>query len=141
MLKLVLDTNVLISALLRRHSPPALIVSLILQGDCKLCLSHDIFTEYKDVLARDKFKQLNRANIERLLSVLKYHALWVEPHTLADNLVKDAADKMFLECALAAEADFIITGNKKHFPSGCFKGSKIVDPRGFLNRLAEYNFL
>jgi putative PIN family toxin of toxin-antitoxin system len=140
MIKLVLDTNVLVSALLKPHSPPALVVSLVLQGTCKLCLSDAIFTEYQGVLARDKFKQLKPANVNHLLSLLKQHALWVEPSALANNLVNDEADKMFLECAQAAAADFIITGNKKHFPADSFRGTKIVNPREFLNQLTEYNF-
>ena len=60
MLKLVIDTNVVISALLKPESNLALIISLILRGDCKLCPTEEIFAEYEGVLGRDKFKNLDK---------------------------------------------------------------------------------
>ncbi len=135
MLILVLDTNVVVSALLKPESLPALILSLILQNNCRLCLSKEIYTEYKEVLARDKFKDLDQAGVSKLLATLRKHSLWVEPKPAKDNPVKDAADKMFIECALSAKAAFIVTGNKKHFPGEKVKGTKIVTPREFIDQL------
>lgn len=102
MLKLVIDTNLVISALLRPQSKPALIIPLILRGDCRLCLSEDIFTEYEEVLARKKFSLLDRARVRELLSTLKKRALWVVPKISVDGVALDPADNAFLECALAA---------------------------------------
>jgi predicted nucleic acid-binding protein len=50
----------------------------------------------------------------------------------------DESDKRILECAVRAEADFVITGNKRHFPFEEFKGSKIVTPREFINSISEF---
>ncbi len=59
MLRVVLDTNVLVSALLKPDSLPELVVSLILGKRVRLCLSHPIFTEYQEVLGRKKFQKLD----------------------------------------------------------------------------------
>lgn len=133
MLKLVIDTNLVISALLRPQSNPALIISLILRGDCRLCLSEDIFTEYEEVLARKKFNFLDRARVRELLSTLKKRALWVVPEISVDGVALDPADNAFLECALAAKADFLITGNIKHFPIKKFHHIRIATPAEFMN--------
>ena len=132
MLKVVVDTNVIVSALLRPQSNPALTISLILNGDCRLCLSDEIFTEYEEVLAREKFKRLDRPRVKELLFTLKRRALWVTPKVSIDNVAKDPADKVFLECALEAEADFLITGNIHHFPVKNFHNTLIVTPSEFM---------
>jgi len=137
MLKLVIDTNVIISALLKPQSNPALVASLILQGNCPLCLSDEILVEYEEVLALDKFKRLDQASVKEFLSTLKRRALWVVPKVSIDKVAKDPADNAFLECALEAKADFIITGNKKHFPFEEFKGSRIVSPREFISEIGK----
>ena len=79
MLKVVLDTNIVISALFKSQSNPALIVSLALQGRVLFCLSEDVFTEYGEVLARERFKALNSRQVKRLLAELKNKALFVVP--------------------------------------------------------------
>lgn len=109
MLKVVVDTNVIVSALLRPQSNPTLTISLIPNGDCRLCLSDEIFAEYEEVFAREKFKRLEKPRVKELLFALKRRVLWVTPKVSIDNVAKDPADKVFLECALEAEADFLIT--------------------------------
>ncbi len=79
MLKVVIDTNVLISALLKPDSVPELILSLILDEEPVLCLSEQIFTEYEEVLRREKFKKLNEKKVRQLLSRLSSQAQWVSP--------------------------------------------------------------
>ncbi len=141
MIKLVLDTNVIISALIKSQSIPALILSLVLQGDCHLCLSNEILGEYTGVLKRNKFKRLDKASVGKLLSVLKKNALWVIPNCSMDDLVSDLSDKIFLECAVAAKADFIITGNKKHFSVEKVNHCKILSPREFITNFPKINKL
>ena len=68
MLKVVIDTNVLVSALLKPDSVPDLILSLVLEGEIILCLSEPIATEYEEVLRREKFKKLNQRKVRELLS-------------------------------------------------------------------------
>lgn len=136
MLKVVIDTNVLISAFLKPDSVPELILSLILSGEIILCLSEPIAKEYEEVLGRAKFKKLDHKKVKALLSVLKSQARWVEPKKHLDTIKIDPEDNKFLECAEEAGADFLITGNKRHFPRK-FQETAILNPTEFLYTIAK----
>jgi putative PIN family toxin of toxin-antitoxin system len=133
MLRIVVDTNVVVSALLKPQSNPALILSLFIRGDCMVCLSKEIFTEYEEVLAREKFRRLEEARVKELLSIFKRRALWVVPKVSINDVAKEPADNTFLECALEAKADFLISGNIHHFPAKQFHHTHIVTPVEFLS--------
>ena len=137
MVKLVVDTNLVVSALLKPQSNPALIISLILRGDCLLCLTDHIITEYVEVLAREKFQRLDRAKVTELLSKLKKLALWVAPKVSLDEMVQDPADNAFLECAVEAKAKFFITGNIHHFPFKKYRQALIVTPAEFMAHIIK----
>jgi putative PIN family toxin of toxin-antitoxin system len=133
MLKLVVDTNVVVSALLKQESNPALIISLILRGNCRLCVTKEIFLEYEEVLRRGKFKNLDQASVSEFLSTLRNRALWVVPKVAIYGVTKDPDDNAFLECALESKADFLITGNIHHFPEKKFHRTSIVTPGDFVS--------
>ena len=95
MLKLVVDTNIVISALLKLESNPALIMSLILRGDCRLCVTEKVFSEYEEVSGRGKFKKLDQAGVGEFLSTLRKRALWVVPKVTIDDMAKDPDDNTF----------------------------------------------
>jgi len=133
MLKLVIDTNVVISSLLKPESNPALIMSLILRGDCTLCVTEKIFVEYEEVSGRGKFKKLDQAGVGEFLSTLRKRALWVVPKVTIDDVTKDPDDNAFLECALESKADFLITGNIHHFPEKKFHRTSILTPAEFVS--------
>jgi putative PIN family toxin of toxin-antitoxin system len=137
MVKLVVDTNLVVSALLKPQSNPALVISLILRGDCSLCLTKDIMTEYAEVLAREKFQRLDRPKVNELLSKLKKLALWIEPKVSLHEVVQDPADNALLECALEAKAEFLITGNIHHFPFKKYRQTLIVTPAEFMAHIIE----
>jgi predicted nucleic acid-binding protein len=61
----------------------------------------------------------------------------VTPTRELEVLKEDETDNRILECAAKAKVDFVITGNKRHFPFEDFKGSKIVTPREFINHISE----
>lgn len=132
MLKVVADTNVLVSALLKPDSVPELVVSLVLSGEIVLCLSEPIAIEYEEVLKRPKFKKLDQGKVKELLSRLRAEALWVDPQIRLHVAKSDPEDNKFLECAVEAEANFLITGSLKHFPPGKFRGTVILNPAQFL---------
>jgi putative PIN family toxin of toxin-antitoxin system len=137
MLKLVIDTNVVISALLKPESNPALIISLILRGSCTLCLTEKIFLEYEKVSGRGKFKKLDKASVREFLSTLRKRASWVVPKVTVDGVTKDPDDNAFLECALESKADFLITGNIHHFPHKKFHQTSIVTPGEFVSHAVK----
>ncbi|HOI95705.1 MAG TPA: putative toxin-antitoxin system toxin component, PIN family [Syntrophobacter fumaroxidans] len=137
MLKIVLDTNVLVSALLKADTPPELIVSLIGQSLVTLCVSKPIVAEYREVLSRRKFRKLDRAKVKKLLSRLESRAQWVTPRVPVEIIETDPEDNKFLECALESEADFLITGNTRHFPFEKFHHTRIVSPGEFIHFVAR----
>ena len=137
MLRVVIVTNVLVSALLKPDSVPELILSLILGEEIILCLSDEIALEYEEVLQREKFKALNQKKVRTLLSRLRSQAHWVEPKVHLQVAKSDPEDNKFLECAQEAEADFFVTGNIKHFPPGKFKDTIILRPAEFLSVIAK----
>ena len=135
--KVILDTNVIISAFLKAESNPALILALGLEGSLTVCLSETIWQEYRGVLRRKKFQGLEQESIETLLLVLKEQALWVSPRIPVNILSRDPADNKFLECALESQADYLITGNTRHFPLKKFHGTQIITPRDFIDLIGK----
>jgi len=136
MLRVVLDTNVIVSAFLKPESIPALILSLFFQGDLTVCLSEKILIEYKEVLKREKFRKLDHAIIDQFLSIIGRRALMVEPQISVDVVAADPADNKFLECARESKADYLITGNTKHFSFKNFQDTRIITPTDFIDYVA-----
>ena len=140
MFKLVVDTNIVVSALLKPDSLPDLIIKMILNKNFTLCLSEDIFNEYQEVLGRGKFKGLNQVKTRSLLLKIKKDAKLVKPSVSVDIIKRDPEDNKFLECALEAKADYFITGNIKHFSFKKFRNTYIITPRDFLDIIAKMFF-
>ena len=129
---LVLDTNVVVSALLVRHGNEAQVLRLLFTGVLQPCVSEDVLAEYTCVLHRNKFKNLSRIAIDDVLKGLSRNQLI---HTVLSLTVSpDPSDNRFLECAQTANADFLVTGNKRHFPA-VWKNTKIVNARELLEAI------
>ena len=126
---MVYDTNVVVSAGLKSESIPSSLLALALQGQMKLCLSPAVFDEYRDVLNRPKFG-LQSSAVERLLRDMRAHSLLVRPTEPIANPL-DEKDSPFLECAVAASAQYLVTGNTKHFSAPPFRQTRIVTPSAF----------
>jgi len=134
-LKIVLDTNILVSAFLKPQSNPATILRLILQGNLSIVVNESILAEYYEVLARPKF-DLNFNKVNIIFEFIRTRG--IKAPTLAESFsLPDSSDVPFLEAALATQADALITGNKKHFPTKSCKGQKVVSPREFISELGE----
>lgn len=129
-MKIVLDTNVIISARLDEKSHAGIILSLALEETLELLVSREILKEYEDVLKRTKF-DLSSKRTARLVSKIKRNSVIIKPQ-IKINKIKDEADNKFLECAFSGGADFLVTGNKKHFCFESFRGIKIVGPNEFI---------
>lgn len=128
-LRVVYDTNVIVSAALKPGSLPASLVSLAMAKAVRLFLSPAILEEYAAVLKRPRFR-LDPKAVETFLRDLRSAAVMVRPSQRVSR-APDEPDNRFLECALAARADYFVTGNKRHFPFPEFEGTKIVRPAEF----------
>jgi putative PIN family toxin of toxin-antitoxin system len=114
MIRIVLDTNVVVSAMLSPSRTAADVLRLALHRRVQLCVSDAILEEYEDVLRRPKCRRPSHV-ISALMKALRATAETVAP-TETLTVSADEADNRFLECAKAAGADYLVTGNLQHFP-------------------------
>lgn len=130
-MKIVLDTNVLVSALLRPDSIPGRIVDLVLAEQVMLVLDHRIFAEYHSVLIRPDFP-FSPDQVGALLEFVWRAGEMVDASPLPIHL-PDPDDVMFIEAAVSAVADALVTGNLKHFPASQCHGVRVLTPREWLD--------
>jgi len=134
-LRLVLDTNIYVSAALKPHSLPRTVLLLAITKPARLYLSPPILAELASVLARPELA-IRKGLRRQLLDLLARRAIRVKPAGKI-NVASDPADNMFLECAETARADYLITGNLRHFPP-FWKSTKVISPRDFLSLAAPH---
>ena len=128
MIRVVLDTNVVVSSLLSTGSPKA-IFDLALKPAFTWYASEPILAEYERVLAYSRL-QIDPKDARRAMAAIRRNVLLVK----AKIVVRAAShedDNRFLECAQASKAHYLVTGNIRHFPRN-WKYTKIVPPKEFL---------
>jgi putative PIN family toxin of toxin-antitoxin system len=132
--RIVIDTNVLISAAIQPGGLPARLLEFVAERAVELCISAEVLAEYSEVLGRPRFAGLDPRRVARLLAVIAGEATLVKPtNRLAES--PDESDNRFYKCAAAAEADFIVTGNARHFNKS-YRTTKIVTVRQLLTLLS-----
>ena len=130
----VLDTNVIVSALLKWDSIPNAILQQCFIGTICPIFNDEIISEYIEVLSRPKFK-LNEEIISSIIMGIIHNGIRINPSHINITL-PDMSDKKFYETVMEAKNQydsFLITGNIKHFPSSSF----IVTPRNMFNTLID----
>ncbi|HEY2540034.1 MAG TPA: putative toxin-antitoxin system toxin component, PIN family [Stellaceae bacterium] len=120
----MIDTNVLVSGLLSPRGNEALILLAIHQGLVHPCFSEEILKEYAAVLARPKFA-FPPDEIAAVLAVFRRQGELFDP-AASTATSTDPDDTKFLQCAEAAQAEYIVTGNKRHFPEPAYGVTSIV---------------
>lgn len=112
---IVLDTNVLVSGLLKRNSTSGLIIDAILNGKFLLVIDKRVLKEYHDVLHRPKFK-ISKDQIDSILNFIAFSSLWIEcqPVDFSRFDIFDIEDLPFAELAINKKA-ILISGNLKHY--------------------------
>jgi putative PIN family toxin of toxin-antitoxin system len=128
-LRLVIDTNVLVSAAIKPAGLQRTVLLLAVTKPARLYVSRAILEEYREVLGRPELR-IRKGARQRLLQLIKNHSFTMVPARRLD-VAADPDDNIFLECADAAHADYLITGNLKHFPR-FWKETKIITPREFI---------
>jgi putative PIN family toxin of toxin-antitoxin system len=113
-IRVVLDTNVVVSAHLNDRGYERHVLDLALARKIRLAASETILAEYESVLLRPKFAIAPR-HVARSMRLLRSAALVVTPQRQL-KVTQDPDDNRFLECAEAARADYLVTGNRRHFP-------------------------
>ena len=126
----VIDTNVLVSALLKWNSVPGNVLQLTFDGPIVPVLNTEIENEYREVLARSKF-HFNDEIINAVLDAINSKAIYVDAESI-DIELPDPKDKVFYEVVMEVRKDedaYLVTGNMKHFPNKPF----IVTPKELIN--------
>ena len=132
MQKIVIDTNIIVSALIQRSYPYRIINDLFLESAFQLCVSDELMIEYYEVLSRPKFAKYQNffARAEALIVEIEKKSSKYAP-TIKLDLISDADDNMILELADECLADYVITGNTNDFTFPTYKKTKIISPKEF----------
>jgi putative PIN family toxin of toxin-antitoxin system len=136
--RLVLDTNVLVSGLLKRSGPPARILELILSGQAIPILQPDILDEYTRVLARPRLN-ISPIYARQMLRFLAVAGEWINPTVSEPDLtdVPDLSDLPFAQAAISSGARILVTGNQRHFTYLAEHGVNVLSPAEFLSLFSK----
>ncbi len=124
----VIDTNVLVSALIKPTGPPGQILAAMRRGELLPIISHTVFTEYAQVLARPRFGFAHE-EIRAILDLIEQMAPMLEPPPISLAGLPDPTDAPFIALARYAHCP-VITGNTKHFPAKA--GVAVLTPAGWV---------
>lgn len=130
----VLDTNVLVSAMLKWNSVPGNVLELALTGTIVPLLNHQIVREYREVLGRSKF-HLTKAIIDSVIDEMERLGIYVDADAL-DLALPDPKDRVFYEVVMEerkSEDAYLVTGKIKHFPAKSY----VVTPRQMLDIIMD----
>ena len=130
-MKIVLDTNVVVSGLLQAQGNPAQVLALVLSGAIQICHDKRILAEYAEVLARPRFK-FDPKRVREVLNKIETDGLAVDAAGESNLNLPDPDDEPFLAVALAASADFLVTGNLADYPPDKRRGCAVVSPAAFM---------
>ena len=132
-MKIVLDTNVLVSGLLNPDGAPGRIIDLLRSGVVQSVVDDRILAEYRDVLQRDRFAgYFTEFDRENILEFLAANSVYTTSSVVVLDL-PDKGDIPFLETALTEKVP-LVTGNGRHFPSRQRRGVSILTPAEFLRQ-------
>ena len=125
-MQVVIDTNVLVSAMLSPNGTPAKVLSLALHGKIKVLYDNRIIFEYIDVLSRKEFG-FSKEIINDMIDYFRRDGEYVNPEPIKLDFT-DEKDRKFYEVYKSGEAKYLITGNIRHFP----KEDAVVLPKEFI---------
>jgi putative PIN family toxin of toxin-antitoxin system len=132
MQSVILDTNIVVSALIQKSYPHYIVFDYVLNEQVKLYLSKALINEYCEVLSRPKFTRITGflSNAEIVINRFEKIALFCEPKIRLD-IIKDKSDNKLLELADESNVDFLITGNHVDFTMTHYKNTQILSSRCF----------
>ncbi len=137
-MRVVLDTNVIISAILSKKSKPGRILEMAIQGKFLLVMSPNIWKEaervfqYPKIAKELKQRDISLKEIKSFLSILKDISMTVPGDITVEAVAEDPMDNPIIACAHEGEADFIISGDHHLIALQEYKGIRIISPETFL---------
>jgi putative PIN family toxin of toxin-antitoxin system len=134
-LRLVVDTNIIVSAALKPDGLQRTVFLLATVKPARLYVSAPILSEYLMVLSRPELR-IPKGLRRQFFEFIRNHTHLVSPsHSI--QATSDPGNNIFLECADEARADYLITGNQRHFPN-FWKKTKIITSREFITLIAPH---
>jgi putative PIN family toxin of toxin-antitoxin system len=124
-IRAVIDTNVVISAMISPAGNEALLVLAVNQNLVRPCFSVEILQEYENVLRRPKFA-FGMDEVESLLDMIRSRGELIQAAPMS-AVSPDPDDDKFIACALSSKAEFLVTGNKRHYREPWLAGTKLVN--------------
>jgi putative PIN family toxin of toxin-antitoxin system len=134
-MRVVIDTNVLVSALLSPRNTPGRILRLFEQQAFELLISEEIFQEYAVALHYDRLRKRHKLTNEQLIQLLqdlRSSAIFVKPSIRLNIVASDPDDNKFFECALEGSAHFIVSGDSAVQAVKQYQGIQVLSPPVFL---------
>lgn len=132
-MRVVVDTNVLVSALLKADGSPAKIVSLWQAGEVDLVVSDEVISEVGRVLGYKRIRtRVTQEDAERFLDLLREAAVVVTDYEKVTVVIDDPDDDKFLALAISSGARYIISGDSHLLSIGTYQGVEILTPADFL---------
>jgi putative PIN family toxin of toxin-antitoxin system len=134
-MKAVLDTNVLISAVISTGTSHEVLVEGF-EGSYTIVVSPETIQEFEGTLLKypDKFG-MSQEEVEKERDTVEYFAEFVTPETEIDVVEEDKSDNMFLEAAVSADAEYVVSGDTHLLEIDDYRGIEILPPDEFLERL------
>ncbi|NBJ14768.1 MAG: putative toxin-antitoxin system toxin component, PIN family [Dehalobacter sp. 4CP] len=142
-MRIVFDTNVIVSAILSKKSKPGRILEMAIQGKFLLVVSPYIWKEIERVFQYPKIvKELRQKNISpedinEFLSILEDLSLTVPGNITVEAVKNDPSDNAIIACAVEGEADFIISGDHHLTDLEAYRHTRIVNPETFLRIIGQ----
>lgn len=131
-MRVVVDTNVVVSAILRDRNPERAVLHLVGNPDCEWVASEEILAEYREVLRRPKFALPTDLLEQWELRFRTALVLW--PVTAPVGFPRDPKDAKFIACALASSADYLLTGDRDFEEVLAFPGVNLIGVSQFVAR-------
>ena len=138
-MRIVIDTNVLVSAAVTGRNPEAVILFIVESLDCEWVVSAEILREYKEVLSRSRLR-LTESQKERWFNILDRATILIEVNVEVD-FPRDRKDAKFLACAVAGEADFLITGDRDFTEAENLTNTTIISVSLFKRLVCDFKEL
>jgi len=137
-MQVILDTNVLVSGLIKRNSKPEQIIDAILTGKIQLVIDERVFKEYQDVLHRPKLN-IPKDRADAVLSFIAFSSVWIEctPVNFSQYEIIDEGDLPFAELAINKNA-ILISGHFKHFQYLLRYNIQVLSPDEFLSKHTQF---
>lgn len=139
-MRIVIDTNVLVSAFLSSHGSPAEVFREYERGSFDLLVTEPILTEYQQALKYPKVQahhQMSHAEVASVIETFRRAAIVVMPQVPVQPNLADKDDIKFFACAVAGEGEYIVSGDRLVQDVGAYRGIQVLSPSLFLTVLKE----